>query len=430
MTHILEDLKNFVDSSPTSYHTVQQIANRLSLCDYVPLQEEESWNLEKGKRYFVIRGGSITAFSLPLSLPKSIIIIGSHTDSPALKLKPNPEHRKGNMQLLSVEPYGSPLLNSWLNRDLSLAGRVIVSTSQGKRLEKLVWIDDAPLIIPQLAIHLDREIHEKGLLLNKQEHIVPLAGFCKTQEPLSSYLETVLHRHIQFNSLLGFDLFLVPLEPLRFLGLEGEFIASYRLDNLSSAHAATTAMGMLNSPSEKTLQIAAFWDHEEIGSRTSDGAGSSLLKDTLKRIRHALKMEKEDFLRIKNQSLIVSVDVAHSFHPGYEKKYDPQHQPLLGEGIVLKFNADHKYTTNGPTAAIVVEALKELNLRYQNYAGRNDLGGGSTIGPVVETQMGIPTIDIGIPLLSMHSIREILSGRDHIDMCTLLHHLLIKRLES
>jgi aspartyl aminopeptidase len=430
MAHILEDLKSFIDSSPTSYHAVQQIANRLSLCDYLHLEEDAPWHLEKGKRYFVIRGGSITAFSIPLSLPTSMVIIGSHTDSPSLKLKPNPEYRKGNMQLLSVETYGSPLLSSWLNRDLSIAGRVIVSTSHERRLEKLIWMDDAPLIIPQLAIHLDKEIHEKGLLLNKQEHIVPLAGFCKTQETLSSYLETILHRHIQFNSLLGFDLFLVPLESSRFLGPEGEFIASYRLDNLSSAHASATAMGLLNSPSEKTLQVAAFWDHEEIGSRTSEGAGSSLLKDTLKRIRHAIKMEKEAYLRIKNKSLIVSVDVAHSFHPGYEKKYDPQHQPLLGEGIVLKFNADHKYTTNGFTAAILVESLKELNLRYQNYVGRNDLSGGSTIGPTVETQMGIPTIDIGVPLLSMHSIREIIAGRDHVDMCTLLHHLLITQLES
>ncbi len=427
MVHILEDLKSFIDTSPTSYHAVQQIANRLALCDFIPLSEEEPWELEKGKRYFVIRGGSITAFTVPNSSPRSMVIIGSHTDSPGLKLKPNPEYRKDQLQFLAVEVYGGPLLNSWLNRDLSIAGRVIVSDNTGNRLEKFVWIDDAPLIIPQLAIHLDREINEKGLLLNKQEHIVPLAGIVKAQEPLS-YLETILHRHIQFNTLLGFDLFLVPLEPARFLGPEGELMASYRLDNLTSVHACATAMGMLDAPSEDTIQIATFFDHEEIGSNTFESAGSSLLKDTLKRIRHAIDLEKEAYLRMKGRSLIVSVDVAHALHPAYEKKFDPQHQPHLGQGIVLKFNANHKYTTSGPTGAVITQALNELNLRCQNYATRNDNSCGSTIGPIMEMQMGIPTVDIGIPLLSMHSIREIISGRDHLDMCTLLHHMLTARL--
>ncbi len=429
MAHILEDLRSFVDNSPTSYHAVEQIAERLALLDFLPLEEDDPWKLEKGKRYFVIRGGAICAFSVPTSSVKSLVILGSHTDSPALKLKPNPDYHKENLQLFSVELYGAPLLNSWLNRDLSIAGRVIVTDSNGHTLEKLVWIDDAPITIPQLAIHLDREISEKGLLLNKQEHIIPLAGLIKDQEAAGgSYLESLLHRHIQFKTLLGYDLFLVPLETSRFLGSEGELFASYRLDNLVSAHAAVTAMGMVSEPSKDTLQMAAFFDHEEIGSRTIEGAASSLLSDTLKRIRLAVGIEKEQYLRMKNHSLLISIDVSHGFHPAFEKKQDPQHVPLLGHGIILKFNADHKYATSGPTSAIIMQAAHDLNLRCQRYAARNDIVSGSTIGPIAETDLGIPTVDIGVPLLSMHSIRELVAGRDHLDMCTLLHHLLISRI--
>ncbi|MBS3904182.1 MAG: M18 family aminopeptidase [Simkania sp.] len=424
MPHILEDLKHFLDNSPTSYHAIRQIANRLALCEYLPLQEKEEWKLEKGKRYFVCRGGALCTFSIPSSMPDKMIILGSHTDSPALKLKPQPEHHKENMRLLGVEVYGGPLLNAWLNRDLSIAGRVIVSDTTGQRVERLVWLDDAPLVIPQLAIHLDREVNDKGLKLNKQEHLIPLAGLIKEHDQTASYLETLLHRHIQFKTLLGSDLFLVPLEPSRFLGAEGELIASYRLDNLASAHACTTAMGMLQTPSENVLQVAAFWDHEEIGSRTMEGAASTLLQDTIKRILCSLNIKDELYLRLKSQSLIISIDVAHGFHPGFEKKYDLQHLPLLGQGVVIKFNADHKYTTNGPTAAILTQALESLNLHKQLYTARNDVGCGSTIGPIAETQMGIPSVDIGIPVLSMHSIREIIAGRDHLDMCTLLHHIL------
>ncbi len=427
MAHILEDLKSFLDNSPTSYHAVRQIADRLALCDFHPLHEKDEWKLEKGKRYFVTRGGALCSFVIPSSMPKNILVLGSHTDSPALKLKPQPEFRKENMRLLGVEVYGGPLLNSWLNRDLSIAGRVIVSDSSDQPVERVVWLDDAPLVIPQLAIHLDREVNDKGLKLDKQEHLVPLAGLIEEQDTLASYLETLLHRHIQFKTLLGFDLFLVPLEQARFLGAKGELIASYRLDNLASAHASVTAMGMVKEISKDTLQMATFWDHEEIGSRTLEGAASSLLKDTLKRIRNSLKIEKEHYLRMKGQSLVVSIDVAHGFHPGFEKKYDPQHLPLLSHGVALKFNADHKYATSGPTGAIISQALETLNLPKQCYTSRNDVGCGSTIGPIAESQLGIPTVDIGIPLLSMHSIREVIAGKDHLDMCTLLHHLLTTR---
>jgi aspartyl aminopeptidase len=426
MVHILEDLKAFLDASPTSYHATSQIGNRLALKEFIPLDEEESWQVEKGGRYFVTRDGALCAFIIPSSSVKQIILLGSHTDSPALKLKPRPEHRKENLRLLGVEIYGGPLISSWLNRDLSLAGRVVVTDGSDKRVEKLIWIDDAPLCIPQLAIHLDREVNDKGLLLNKQDHLIPLAGLIKDNATFGSYLETLLRRHIQFKNLLAFDLFLTPLEPARFLGMDGELLSSYRLDNLSSCHACVTAMGLLEeTPSAHTLQMAIFWDHEEIGSKTREGAASSFLCDTLKRLRLAMRIEEEAFLKMKGRSSVISIDVAHAFHPAYEKKFDPQHLPLLGEGIVLKYNADHRYTTDAITASYITQAMHALNLKYQSYVCRNDLTSGSTIGPVVETQLGIPCVDIGLPLLSMHSIREVIACKDHLDLCALLHHLLL-----
>lgn len=424
MPHILEDLKNFLDGSPTSYHAVSEIACRLALCDFFPLEEKEPWNLERGKKYFVIREGALCAFILPISMPKKMVILGSHTDSPMLKLKPKAAYTVQNLRLLGVEIYGAPLLNAWLNRDLCLAGRVITTDMNETMSSRLIYLDDAPVIIPQLAIHLDRDIDEKGLKLDKQEHVVPLAGLMKEEESVDNYLEKELRRHIEFKKLLGFDLFLVPIEEARFLGNEGELIAASRLDNLVSVHAAVTAMGMVEHPAPDTLQMSIFWDHEEIGSRTLSGASSSFLKDTLKRIRLHLGMEKETYLQMKADSFIVSIDAAQGFHPGFDKKYDLQHIPLLGKGIACKFNAGGKYATSGLSFAKVEQTLDALGLDRQFYLGRNTITCGSTIGPLIETEMGIQTLDIGIPILSMHSIREIASTKDHLDMCSLLQHLL------
>ena len=249
MSHILEDLKQFLETSPTSWHAVGQIGNRLAEIDFTPLEETEKWELEPGKKYFVQRGGSMCAFSLPLSSPTKMVLLASHTDSPALKLKPNAPIVEENMLLLETEVYGSPLLSSWLNRDLAIAGRIVVQNSHGEVEEKLVFLDEVPVFIPQLAVHLDREANEKGVVLNKQEHLRPIVTLCPDIS-----LETLLKHHHDFSSLLAFDLFLVPLEAPRFLGMEGEMIASYRLDNLCSAHACTAAI--VSAKGEKILQLA------------------------------------------------------------------------------------------------------------------------------------------------------------------------------
>ncbi len=424
MAHILSDFKAFLDQSPTAWHAVSQLGNRLAVCDFSPLSESEKWKLEPGKKYFVSRGGALCAFVLPQAKPQRAVVLASHTDSPSLKLKPRPFFQKENMSLLGVEVYGSPLLTSWLNRDLALAGRVLVTNGNHQVEEKLVFLDDVALFIPQLAIHLDREVNDKGLVINKQDHLCPIVGLIEEgSDPLQS-LENLLRRHLSFDSLVSFELFLVPLEPARFVGSKNEMIASYRIDNLASVHASISAMGYLKQPTQNALQMAIFWDNEEIGSYTREGAASPFFSDILQRIGYNFKLDVEEILMLKNNALCISVDMAHALNPNYPKKHDPNHQPLLGKGIVLKFNANQKYASNAHSAATIIQACKTLNLAQQSFACRSDISCGSTVGPIVAQETGINTVDIGCPQLSMHSIREVMACQDYVDLCRLLTFLL------
>jgi aspartyl aminopeptidase len=424
MSHILADLKAFLDASPTSWHAVKEIGNRLALKDFHPLSEEEKWRLELGKKYFVARGGALCAFSLPEKLPDQAIILASHTDSPALKLKPLPAFQKANMTQFGVEVYGDPLLSSWLNRDLCLAGRVVIVSSEGHPEERLVYLDDALLFIPQLAIHLDREVNQRGLRLNKQDHLCPIVALSDEHPAPLDPLEKMLRRHLSFRSLLCFELFLVPHEASRFVGLENEMLASYRIDNLASVHSSLCALGLQEKPSTHVVQMGLFWDNEEIGSRSKEGAASPFLSEILERIGYSLKIDAEDLLILKNKSLCVSIDMAHGLNPNYPKKHEPHHIPLMGKGIVLKSNADQKYASNALSSAIIVHACQALKLPYQSYVCRSDIPCGSTVGPIVAQSTGINTVDIGCPQLSMHSTREVMASQDYLDMVRLLSHLL------
>ena len=414
MSKIIEDFRDFLDTSPTSWHAVQELSNQLTSLDVKSLEENKKWNLEKGKQYLVQRGGSLCLFTLPKKTPKRMTILGAHTDSPALKLKPNPEVATDSIYLLETEVYGGPLLSSWLNRDLAIAGRIITEKHQ----EHLVFLDENLLFIPQLPIHLDREANEKGVWIDKQDHLRPILSL----KGKGNLLELLLKKHVRFKELLTFDLFLVPIEKARFLGLSSEMIASYRLDNLSSVHACVTAFKK-SKPTEQ-LQMVALWDEEEIGSRTAEGAASPFVEDILKRIAAFYEMTIEDFICMKNNSLCVSTDVAHAYNPNFSKKYDPQHQLLPGQGISIKYSADKKYATDGRTAAPIVAACKKLKLKTQPFSSRSDIPSGSTIGPIFAQSLGIPTVDIGAPIFSMHSAREVMAIQDHLDLCHLLTHLL------
>lgn len=356
----------------------------------------------------------IVAFRMPKRAPTSAAILASHIDSPCLKLKPHPQQSNSAIGQFITETYGSPILHSWLDRDLYLAGRISVLDNQGKTQSHLVKLDEFPVIIPQIALHLDRQSNEKGILVNKQDHLKPIFSLQSKEK----HLEDILRKHHTFKKLLAFDLFLVPREASAFLGFDSELIASHKLDNLTSAYAALYAL--LNSGSRNdALQVAFFWDHEEIGSMSYLGADSRFADEILERICLFFKMDREEFFRMKSRSICISGDLAHGFHPSYADKYDPENAPLLGAGPVLKFNANQKYATSSSTAAAIVELAEKQKIPLQKFASRSDIPAGSTVGSIMASQLGIPTADLGIAGWAMHSARETIAARDEEALCLL-----------
>ncbi len=405
MPELIPDFLDFIEKSPTSFHTVREIGNRLASQDFMPLDETERWELELGQGYFVEKGGALCAFRLPKNQPEKATILASHTDSPALKLKPNPLFIKDHMAFCKVEVYGGPILHSYLNRDLAMSGRLVYLDENKELAEKLVHLDDMPMIIPELAIHLNREVNSKPSPINKEEHLCPLIGL---HEKLK--FQDLFKQYIKPESLLSFDLFLVPMEKPRLLG-NGELLASYRLDNLASTHAILAAL-MNQKASKDTIQLAVFWNHEEIGSETEEGAASPFLSDLLKRIAMKLNIDWEGYMQLKARSTCYSLDMTHAFHPGFKDKHDKQNTPFLGKGVTIKHNANHKFASNAETAGEVLRICKDLNLPFQLFSGRADIRSGSTVGPIHATTLGIPTVDLGIPQLSMHATREVMALAD------------------
>ena len=415
MSSLIEDFRSFLDSSPTPWHCVRQLGNRLSLKDFLPLEENLAWDLQKEKKYFVTRGGSLGAFCLPKTAPSKLVLMAAHTDSPGLKVKPCPDVHQNQMNLLEVEVYGGPILHSWLNRDLALAGRIFFTNKKNEIKEQIIFLDDIPMIIPELAIHLQRDVNEKGPLVNQQKHLMPL--FClNSPNPLS--LESLLRRFFSFDALLSFDLFLVPLDSSRFIGLHSEMISSYRIDNLTSVHAAACAIATYEESS--VLPLAIFFDHEEIGSLSWEGASSSFLADILTRIKTFYNLSEEEFLILKRNSLCLSLDMAHALNPMHTEKHDPNHQILLGKGIAFKSHAGLKYASSAQTLSHGMQIAQKANLSIQKFAPRSDIPCGSTVGPFLTASTGIPTLDLGCPQLSMHSSREVLAINDYLDLVTFL----------
>lgn len=389
----MNKLLSFLDSSPTSFHAVENL-----------IQESRALPFENkiiaNKIYYIQKEGSLFLFKAPKNTVTKATIAAAHTDSPALKLKPRPELVRDNLFLLASEVYGGPLLTSWLNRDLVLAGKIV--TEQG---DKLVYLEDLVLTIPQLAPHLDPS--PDGVVLNRQDHLHAILGFYDKR------LEgRVLEALFGVKKVIAHDLFLVPKEKAQVIGLNQPFIASYRLDNLASCHAILEAF---KAASPTSLAIAVFWDHEEIGSQTATGALSSFFLDALERVTLALNLNRQAFLELKNNCHTYSIDLAHAQNPNYMEKMEPKHAPLLGGGPVLKWSAACRYATTAASS----RHLPAL----QSFVVRSNLKGGSTIGPLHAARTGITTADLGIPQLSMHSIRELIATQDHLAMIKLLTSL-------
>ncbi|HEY0254753.1 MAG TPA: M18 family aminopeptidase, partial [Kofleriaceae bacterium] len=388
---------------------------RLDAAGFRALRETDDWAQLAGGRYYVVTAETnLIAFVLPEDPAQrtSVRIVGAHTDSPNLRLKPNAEYAQEGYAQLGVEVYGGVLLNSWLDRDLGIAGRVL--TREGS---KLVSIAKPLLRVPQLAIHLDREVNDKGLVLNKQEHMAPIYGLAGGRSMMRLVADAA---GVELDQILKTDLMLFDLLAPTLGGADQEFIFSARLDNLAMSHAATTAIASVKAPS--AISVIALFDHEEVGSDSVAGAGSAVLPRILER----LIGDRGAFLRACAAGSCVSADMAHAVHPNYASRHEARHKPVLNGGPVIKTNAQQRYATTATTAVMFEQLCKELEVPVQQYVVRTDLPCGSTIGPITATLLGIPTVDVGNPMLSMHSSRELAGAKDPELMTKVLSHYLAR----
>lgn len=399
------DLCAFVDAAPSPFHACAEAAARLEAAGFTELAETAAWPAGGG-RFFLRRGGSLVAWSAPADGPayKGFRVVAGHTDSPNLRVKPRPDIWCAGWQQLGVEVYGGPLLNSWLDRDLGLSGRVAVRTASGVAL-RLVRVDEPVLRVPQLAIHLDREVGA-GLRLNPQQHLTPVWGIGGSAGDFRSWLGGLASAAAQ--DVLAWDLMTHDLTPARRIGRDGDLLAAPRLDNLATCHAGLAALQRAAAaPADGVVPVLVLFDHEEVGSTSERGAHSTLLVGVMERIVLAAGGDRADHLRAMAASVVASADTAHATHPNYPEKHDPQHLVTLDGGPVLKTNAQLRYATDAAGAAAFHAACEQAGVAVQHFVSRNDMPCGSTVGPVTAAATGATTVDVGAPMLSMHSAREL-----------------------
>ena len=421
MTHsttshaIAQDLLDFIDASPSPWHAVQTCEKRLQLAGFKPLHEIDRWNLAPGDRRYVVRGGaSIIAFVIGYQSPaeKGLRLIGAHTDSPGLRIKPKPAEDAQGMVRLGVEIYGGPILATFADRDLSLAGRVNVRTANGFST-RLVHFTEPLLRLPNLAIHMNREVNEIGLKFNKQTELPLLLGVSDVDAKADDRFRQPIAQQlgVEASDLLTWELNAYDTQKGSFWGVDREFIANSQLDNLASCHAALNALLATTNPVATCL--CAFFDHEEVGSESAAGAGGSFVSDVILRLAASAGLDTEDQRRMLARSFFISADMAHAWQPNFPAAYEPSHRVLVNAGPVIKSNSNQRYSTNADTAARFMAICEQVGVPYQQYAHRTDLGCGSTIGPIVAARLGIPSVDVGSPLWAMHSIRESAGVLDH-----------------
>lgn len=417
-----KDLLAFIDTSPSPWHAVNTIEQRLRNQSFKKLQEAEVWQIHAGNSYYVVRGGaSIIAFIVGSKNPADtgFRIVGAHTDSPGLRLKPNAAYGGDGLVRIGVEVYGSPILATFTDRDLSIAGRVTIRAANAFETH-LVKIDDALMRLPNLAIHMNREVNDKGLVLNKQTELPLIFGEneagIEADQQFLCHIATALK--VEAKDILTFELNVFDTQKGVFWGANQEFIADSQLDNLASCHAAITALTAAKNPDSTC--ICALFDHEEVGSESTTGANGSFLNDVVNRIATSQQLNEEAKLRTLAQSFFISADMAHAYHPNHPSAYEPCHHVLVNKGPVIKTNANMRYSTNAETAAHFIKLCEGAGVPYQQYAHRTDLGCGSTIGPIVASNLGVPSVDVGSPMWAMHSIRESAGVLDHSYMIAVL----------
>lgn len=409
-----EGLLEFIDKSPSCFHAVENLRSALEEQGFQELSEKEAWSLKPDSAYYVSRNGSsLIAFRIPGKgqgeLPfKGFHIIASHSDSPSFKIKEAPEIALEDKYIkLNTEKYGGMILSTWMDRALSVAGRLAVR--EGKDIGvKLVNIDRDLLVIPSVAIHMNREIN-KGVEYNPQCDMLPLFAEGGSEKP-SVLREAALAAGVQEKDVLGHDLFLYVRDRGRRVGRDGEFLLSPRLDDLQCVYASLTAL--LESSSAEYINVCAVFDNEEVGSGTKQGADSTFLEDVLFRMGEALGLDRTGFLRMIAESFLISADNAHALHPNHPEKADPTNRPVLNGGIVIKYHGGQKYTTDAVSAAAMKLLCESAGVPWQTYANRSDIAGGSTLGNLSAAHVSVASVDIGLPQLAMHSALETAGIRD------------------
>ncbi len=405
-----QGLLDFLKRSPSPFHATQSMAEALQAAGYQALDERETWQLQPQGRYYVTRNdSSIIAIKLGQHDPvqHGIRMVGAHTDSPCLKVKPQPELSRHGYWQLGVEVYGGVLLSPWFDRDLSLAGRVTFKHNEQLQ-SRLIDFKQAIASIPSLAIHLNREANS-GWAINAQTELPPVLAQLQgeTKQDFRALLAEQLQREhaISDACVLDYELCFYDSQPAALIGLNQDFIASARLDNLLSCYSGLQAL--LNS-NDQHSQVLVCTDHEEVGSNSACGADGPFLEQVLRRVLNS----EEDFVRCIQHSLLISADNAHGIHPNYADKHDANHGPLLNHGPVIKVNANQRYATTSETSSFFKLLCQQADIPVQSFVTRSDLGCGSTIGPITASQLGVQTIDIGVPTFAMHSIRELAGSKD------------------
>ena len=400
----VEDLGAFVSAAPSSFHAAAEVARRLVAAGFREQDETAAWDPTPGG-HVVVRDGAVLAWVVPPDAGPNtpFRVVGSHTDSPGFRLKPQPDLDRFGWQQLGVEVYGSPLLNSWLDRELGLAGRLVLADGE----QRLVRTG-AMMRIPQLAIHLDRGVNEEGIKLDRQQHTAPV--WSVGRKDLRVLDQLAMLADCDAADIFGYELALYDTAAPAVFGPQGEFFASGRLDNLSSVHASLVAL--LAAEPAGCIPVLVAFDHEEIGSGSRSGAAGPLLADALRRISNSLGATLDQFHAVLAGSSCLSCDAGHAVHPNYPHRHDPANRPLLNAGPLLKINADQRYATDARGAALWRRACRQAGVATQEFVSNNAVPCGSTIGPLTAARLGLRTVDVGIPLLSMHSARELAGTED------------------
>jgi aspartyl aminopeptidase len=393
-------LKNFLDGAVSTYHAIAALGEELKKAGYAPISEADNWNLVPGGKYFLTRNGTaLMAFRVPEKTPKGFLLTASHSDRPGFKVKENPELKSAYIRL-AVERYGGMLMSTWLDRPLSVAGRVLVETEDGVEV-KLVNIDRDLLLIPNVAIHMNRQAND-GYKWNPASDMIPLFGGKDAAGKFAALLEESAGGKV-----LGHDLSLYVRQKGTIWGMEDEFISSAALDDLACAWCCTQAF--LNAGESENMPLLCVFDNEEVGSSSLQGADSNLLQAMMERICKALNL---DLYTMLAQSYMLSADNAHAIHPNHPEFADPNNAPVVNQGVVLKFNANQRYCTDGVSAAIFRKVCAKAEVPVQTYCNRADMAGGSTLGNISLTHVSVPSADIGLPQLAMHSCFETAGCKD------------------